>query len=535
VSVADPAFTIYLGPTAGAISQSDVKECLIHLGGTKEVSSWTLKLYNFNGKYTQSGAQPIALGEDGYIDLGRGGTVPRLITTRTEGIRYESTPQENYIIISGRCWGEKLFRYKFTGTFLAYKGEAIIIRLLDYYAGLSHNRSGTELVETTDTTFNEMVNDDSDVFEVIQKVAEASDKAGVIGYDFRVAPDGKFEFFQRGSKTCSVNLIDKIENSKIELDIFRVRNKVTIKGAPLRSSPYDKDETVESLTPASGTWYCVAGDSQSVDGTVLFGNASGSIKNSTGVNYFGAEQLVFNTPVDCDTYPILFLALLRGSALTGPFHIVIFDSGGHQASKTVENVDSIAWSVFKLNVGLKYNDEWAISAGITFDWKQVTAVRVIGYTDASHTASYFWIGQCYFTGARYYSNQQDAASQAIYGLRELVDIDEELYGDDECELRAKALLAYYKDPSTNLEVSSTVLDYGSTPPNHGEMIPITLPNEGISAVDFRINWAEYHYLADTNILEITLNLGKEPQLLADYVYALKAKTSANTRYKISTR
>jgi hypothetical protein len=53
----------------------------------------------------------------------------------------------------------------------------------------------------------------------------------------------------------------------------------------------------------------------------------------------------------------------------------------------------------------------------------------------------FWIDKFYFGGLRYSSSQQDTASQATYGLREYVDTDEELWSDNECLLRAKAVLA----------------------------------------------------------------------------------------------
>jgi hypothetical protein len=43
-------------------------------------------------------------------------------------------------------------------------------------------------------------------------------------------------------------------------------------------------------------------------------------------------------------------------------------------------------------------------------------------------------------------SQQDTVSQTAYGLRELVDVDEELWSDNECLLRAKAVLATMKDP-----------------------------------------------------------------------------------------
>lgn len=144
----------------------------------------------------------------------------------------------------------------------------------------------------------------------------------------------------------------------------------------------------------------------------------------------------------------------------------------------------------------------------------------------------FWIDNMFFGGRRYESTQQDSASQTNYGLRESVEVDEELYSDNECQLRAKALLAHLKDPAEHLTLRSTVIDYGNTPLLPGDKTHVTLPNENVDA-DFRILSVEYRVDARTQTLEITLELGKEPVLLADYLYALRSKADSLSRYKIA--
>ena len=144
----------------------------------------------------------------------------------------------------------------------------------------------------------------------------------------------------------------------------------------------------------------------------------------------------------------------------------------------------------------------------------------------------FWVDKFYFGGLRYSSVQQDAASQASYGLREYVDTDEELWSDNECLLRAKAFLANMKDPFEYIALKSTVIDYGNTPLFAADMIPVVLPNENING-NFRILSAEYHVKAETGELEISLELGREKSLLADYVYALRSKVDRVNRYKVA--
>jgi hypothetical protein len=138
----------------------------------------------------------------------------------------------------------------------------------------------------------------------------------------------------------------------------------------------------------------------------------------------------------------------------------------------------------------------------------------------------------FFGGRRYSATQEDGGSQSAYGLRELVEVDEELYSDNECLLRAKALLNHLKDPAEYLTIKSTVLDYGTTPLLAGDKIHVALPNENVDA-DFQILSIEYHVDGRTQTLEITLELGRETPLLADYLYLLRSKTDHLSRHKIA--
>jgi hypothetical protein len=529
VSVNPPALTIALGSVG--IPQVDVIEALVHLGATKEVSSWELHLQNWNGKYSPNGAYPLNVGQDGYICIGRGANVPQLITTRTESVKFQSSPTEHYVIVAGRCWGEKLFRQTVTKDYSGFKGEAIVKNLLDYYSGLSHVRASTELVEDTDTTFTDLKVQDAQVWDLLQRIASDSDKNGVIGYDFRTAPDGKFEFFPRGTKTSPVSLTDKIESYEYWKEIIAIRNKIIIYGAADKSSPLDKTETVESLAPASGAWTLYAGVSMTLDATKTYGEAVASIKLVTGSTYYGGLYFTFTTPQNLNTYPKLYLALLRDTHIRADgFSVELFDTSYRAAGQVLSNVNDNDPSAFALDVGQAFAANWRPQAG--FDWTQVSIVRIDGWLVDTLTSGAIWVMQLFFGGARYSSLQQNTASQAAYGLRELVDIDEELWSDTECLLRARAILATMKDPAEYITLKSTIIDYGNTPLFPADTIAVALPNENING-NFRILSAEYHVKAETGELEITLELGREKSLLADYVYALRSKVDRVNRYKIA--
>ena len=531
MSVNPPAMTIALGSVG--VPQADVIEALVHLGATKEVSSWELRLQNWNSKYSPNGAYPLNVGQDGYICIGRGANIPQLITTRTESVKFQSSPTEHYAIVSGRCWGEKLFRQTVTKDYSGFKGEDIVKDLLDYYSGLSHVRGTTELVENTDTTFTDLKVQDTQVWDMLQKIASESDKTGVIGYDFRTMPDGKFEFFPRNTKTSPVSLSDKIESSEYSKDIFSVRNKVTIYGAADKSNPIDKDETVESLTPVCGVWSAYMG-TLSVDATKLFGTAARSIKNSTGANYAGSSLFTFSSAVNANAYPKLVLALNRDAAINpNGFDVLIYDSSGRGAMQAIPSVNENEWSTITLNVGEVYGSEW--DADSAFDWTAVASVRINGWLVSPSVPGNIWMGQLYFGGRRYSATVEDANSQHLYSEdkpREYEDTDEELWSDNDCLLRARAILASKKDPSEYITMKSTVIDYGVTPLFPADMIQVVLPNENING-NFRILSAEYQVKSEAGELEVSLELGREKALLADYVYALRSKVDRVNRYKVA--
>jgi hypothetical protein len=508
--------------------QGDVVELKVHLGCTLEVSSFDVLLQNWGGKYSQNGASPISVGVDGSISVGRGATCPLLMTCRVEGVKYESTPVESYVRVSGRCWGERLFRRVVTKTYENMKGEEIVKDLLDYYVGLSHVRNSTELVEATDTTYTRLEYENTPVIDILRYIAESADKAGVIGFDFRVAPDAKFEFFPRNSKSSAVSLSEKIEQSEYGRDIHRVRNKITAYGVADKSVPLNKDAWTESLTPADGAWTATSG-------TVSFDTAvkvkgSGSIKTSAQNLSYGGCLFTLNAgkEVNAELYPVLNLWLNRESSFNGNVTLTLFDAADRVAGREF-TVGHEKWFQTQVRVGAANADLWQVESG--FNWTQVKKVRVVCWFDSAGTGS-FWVDGLFFGGRRYSALQENAGSQSSYGLRELVEVDEELWSDDECASRANALLASLEDPAEQLTLRSTVIDYGNAPLLPGDKVHVTLPNEGVNG-DFRILSAEYNVDAKTQVLETMMELGREKPLLADYMFRLKSKTDSLSRYKLA--
>jgi len=526
LSVPPPVCTVVLGSVTPP--QGDVVELRAHLGCTDEVSSFECLLQNFDKKYSPGGTHPVNVGDDGSISIGRGANNPLIATITVEEIKALSDSHgENYLRVLGRCWGERLFRRVVTKAYENQKGEAIIKDLLDYYVGLSHVRNSTELVENTDTTYTKLEYENTPVFDILKFIAKSADKTGVIGFDFRVAPDGKFEFFPRNSKTSSVSLSERLEVSEYRKSIFRKRDKIFVYGAAEKKYPGDGDSWTETLdinNDSTDDWVSGTGTgSVSLDGSVKIAG-SYSIKHTTSTpDYYGALRLIIPSgwQPDLNKYPTVQFQIRRESAFNGQVTLLLKDNAGKQALREFQ-VAADKWYLQRFNAGKKYESEWG-SVDSGFNWAVINELWWYLWFSGTGTGS-FWVDNLFFNSARW---------SATYGSgsRELAETDEELHSDNECLLRAKALHDNLSSPAEYIRVVSDVVDYGTTPILAGDRVWVTLPNENVDGY-YRVISVEYRLIAETQTLETTLELGKEPPMLADYLYSLKSRTGSLARYKI---
>jgi hypothetical protein len=433
------------------------------------------------------------------------------------------------------------------------KGEAIVKDLVDYYVGLSHVRDSTELIEDTDTTYTLLEYENTPVFDVLRYIASSADKTGTVGFDFRVEPDAKFAFFPRNSKTGSVSLSELIEESEYRRDIHRIRNRIMTYGARERPYPLDvdgrawSDSLTEDLTQVNywlehplGKWEPITGNTtMSVETASVFQGAKCAKATCTAYMYYVSFWWVFmDGYVNSNNYPALIFAIKADSHHSLNHTIELHDGSGDDnivwRGFSIPKTDE--WQIIKVEIGKSHVDEWTESLfnPSGFRWDLIRGVR---FTVNQNYDEYgdVWVDMFHFGKGRWEARrpsaaQEPTASQTAYGVRELVEVDEELHSDNECDLRAKALLAHLENPAEYITVRSTVLDYGTDVLLPADKIHVTLPNENIDA-DYRIISVEYGVNAATQTLEVILELGKETPLLADYLYTLQSRSSSLARYK----
>jgi len=207
----------------------------------------------------------------------------------------------------------------------------------------------------------------------------------------------------------------------------------------------------------------------------------------------------------------------------GPAAVFLLDNGGKMIWREFQ-IQADKWVLEKFNVGKKYADEWQGSDVPTFNWEVINELRWEMDFPGTGTGS-FWVDNLFFNSRRW---------SITYGAgsREYAETDEELHSDNECLLRAKAVYDNLSSPAEYIKVTSDVVDFGTAPILAGDRIWVTLPNENVDGY-YRVISVEYRLVAETQRLETTLELGKEPPLLADYLYALKSRTANVARYKIA--
>jgi len=222
------------------------------------------------------------------------------------------------------------------------------------------------------------------------------------------------------------------------------------------------------------------------------------------------------------TFPSIRFLIARESAFSNMADIRLIDNTAKEAIRWFTIAEADEWILKEFNVGPKYENEWnSVASG--FNWKIINEILFEVHFPGTGTGS-FRVDDLFFNHARW-------SATFGSGEREFPETDEELHSDAECLRRAKALYNYLSGTAEHFKLTSDVIDYGITPILSADRIWVTLPNENINGY-YRVIYPEYHLRARDQTLEITLELGKEPMLLADYLYALRSKTESLSRYKI---
>lgn len=110
-------------------------------------------------------------------------------------------------------------------------------------------------------------------------------------------------------------------------------------------------------------------------------------------------------------------------------------------------------------------------------WDFITALKFYSNNAIAYTLN---IDGLALQGGRFRAEVSDPTSQTAYQRRDLVHIDDKLLSNAYCATRANTLLYQLKDPVKEVQL----LCRGNSNILLGDQIPLTLPNEGITAENF---------------------------------------------------
>jgi len=496
------------------IPNEDMIKLRAHIAMMEETSSFELTLYNFDKQYIET--YPIANKDFVRIFIGRGTVLPQVFQGKVEEIDAESEAMYHELTLKGRCIGEDLYRRLVTEWWQNIKGEVAVRALLDKYCTfLRHQRNGVELIEDTDTTYTELDYDKTKLKDVLDFIAKTADKAGVIGYDYRVEYDGLFAFFARGTKTSPISLTDVIKYSNYRKTVHRVRNRIYVYGA------------AEKMLPATDIWSesLVGWESNAPMGleTGIVGNYCVSVGGNFSTVYL-RRNVSLTLLSNSDYQELHYWMNIQNFPLhTKSRKVKLYAPDEGNRFEYIDNDTTLGtWYEKRIPLGPKSKDWVEIGSP---DWGDITTLHF--EITQENSVGGFWLDDPYFGKARW-----SAIAEAITDprdIREMTETDEELHSDAECAIRAEALLDWLKDEAELLTLQTEILDFGNNHIQPGDMQPVVLPNENVNK-SLRVLSVDY-LLGEEQELPIAIELGKETPLLADYLYRLRKDTSIMARLK----
>jgi len=273
------------------------------------------------------------------------------------------------------------------------------------------------------------------------------------------------------------------------------------------------------------TWFVSGGGGNCVQETTNVRVGTNSVEYNSGTGGWEGMLLYTPTEVDTDLYPE-FKVLLRASA-DADFTLRLYDNAGKYAWREMAFVRGAAPDFKEVTVRTDqdYGDVWTIESG--FDWNSVILIEII----EENGGGTWYVDYMYFTGRRWGGGSvnantdgfaEDSTSQTSYGTREYFEVNDNFLSDAECEARAQALLALYKDPEVVIKIHSETIDWSTTAPLAGNKTGVDMTPISVDA-DYRIDEMDIHVNTRDKTLTVDCVLSSTPSRLADYLYRQQRK------------
>ena len=293
---------------------------------------------------------------------------------------------------------------------------------------------------------------------------------------FRQTPN--VEALTVGDNILSYNVVKSLASVNNNITVYGESGKIGVPGADGRKEPSNGDLwTIDAV----GNWI-------QVHGTI---SVSAPANAKVGSNALECE-------CEADTYLIEFRRNITVPFLgkekyqTYNFWIDKYFGGTETLDVRLFAPDASNYFTTTINVTSAYvfhqmklgeSEEYDVDKNPTGIWHKVGSpswhyLPTIGFSGTFGSQDIVWLDGLYFGHGRF----RKTVSDATYDQRDLVIVDDALHSDAECESRGNMLLSTMKDSTIQLELTLK----GNTNVKIGDRIPITIPAENITAVDFDV-------------------------------------------------
>lgn len=337
-------------------------------------------------------------------------------------------------------------------------------------------------------------------FSLLQKISDYWVSAGVqIQKDFYVDNDYNLVWKARPIRTVGVEdlSIDKLTEYSLIYDILPTKNYLTVYGAASGYLPNDKDIWTEGTGGAvPAEWTRQAGNTLLMEfnpARVKMGTYSVECTNNTAApwpckfKYTFADHLTIR---DLNVLNFWYLAIAASGI--SEFKVRIYAPlAGDSFYKTLSTAVGFHWADLPLG-GVPYDatenpDGW-VSTGAP-NWWHMTALE-FEVTPTANELLDVCIDKLYFSPYRWTTGINavySVPSENSYGRCEAEYTDENLTSAAECTIRAQTLLYQLKDRALRLDLTIP----GNLNVKIGDRIPMTLPPDNVTAVDFDVVSVEH--------------------------------------------
>jgi hypothetical protein len=293
----------------------------------------------------------------------------------------------------------------------------------------------------------------------------------------------------RTAGVSTLTLGNNILSYNVIRDALVVRNNITVYGAARSAVPINKDDYTDSLT----NWTAIAG-TLSLDATAPPAGTYWIRCDTDGASLCNIYR-IFNESINIRDINNVSFYLAIGLGISS-IHVKLLapDSSNYYQSHigVIGTGSGSTFYTLPLGPESEYiavenpNGSWDASGSP--NWWNIQGIAF--YAQYVSGAAAILIDKMFFHPYRFSSSVHDDTSIAAYDQQDAEFTDNNLTSNAECEVRAQTLLYQLKDPITRVDLQCE----GDVNLLIGDRLPLTIPAEEISAVNFDIVASEHNFV-----------------------------------------